>query len=225
MKKAFTLAEVLITLGIIGIVAAMTLPTITAHYRRKEIALRLKKFSATMQNAFNMATVDYGPSSTWEIPNLTGDSEQNNKFINTYLYPYLTGIRACNTDECKQIEYNMGHNGHGVGAYIFTDGSCFTVMTGGASNTGASMHIYYDYNCFGKPNKRDYDQFAFLISANPNKPIKFRAGGIKTIDTKTREELLDLCKNHEIDGHSPGTCSALIEYDGWEIKDDYPWIK
>lgn len=35
MKKAFTLAEVLITLGIIGVVAAITLPTLIANYQKK----------------------------------------------------------------------------------------------------------------------------------------------------------------------------------------------
>ena len=35
-KTAFTLAEVLITLGIIGIVAAMTLPTLIASYNKQE---------------------------------------------------------------------------------------------------------------------------------------------------------------------------------------------
>ena len=33
LKKAFTLAEVLITLGIIGVVAAMTLPTVVNKYK------------------------------------------------------------------------------------------------------------------------------------------------------------------------------------------------
>lgn len=35
-KKAFTLAEVLITLGIIGVVAAMTLPTLVGEYQKKQ---------------------------------------------------------------------------------------------------------------------------------------------------------------------------------------------
>ena len=34
---AFTLAEVLITLGIVGVVAAMTIPTLMHNYRAKEI--------------------------------------------------------------------------------------------------------------------------------------------------------------------------------------------
>ena len=35
-KRAFTLAEVLITLGIIGVVAAMTIPTLISNYQKKQ---------------------------------------------------------------------------------------------------------------------------------------------------------------------------------------------
>ena len=34
--KAFTLAEILITLGIIGVVAAMTIPTLITNYQKKQ---------------------------------------------------------------------------------------------------------------------------------------------------------------------------------------------
>ena len=43
MKKAFTLAEVLITLGIVGVVAAITIPTLIASYQKKEAVNALKK--------------------------------------------------------------------------------------------------------------------------------------------------------------------------------------
>lgn len=42
-KTAFTLAEVLITLGIIGVVAALTLPSLIQSYREKETVAKLKK--------------------------------------------------------------------------------------------------------------------------------------------------------------------------------------
>lgn len=41
---AFTLAEVLITLGIIGVVAALTLPNLIADYRASVVETRLKNF-------------------------------------------------------------------------------------------------------------------------------------------------------------------------------------
>ena len=43
MKKGFTLAEVLITLGIIGVVAALTLPSLITNYRKKQTVAQLKK--------------------------------------------------------------------------------------------------------------------------------------------------------------------------------------
>ncbi len=45
-KKGFTLAEILITLGIIGIVAAMTIPTLISNYKKKEYSTKIKKFIA-----------------------------------------------------------------------------------------------------------------------------------------------------------------------------------
>ena len=52
MKKfGFTLAEVLITLGIIGVVAAVTMPTLTMNTRYKELGTRFQKFHTNMENA------------------------------------------------------------------------------------------------------------------------------------------------------------------------------
>lgn len=42
-SQGFTLAEVLITLGIIGVVAALTIPNLVANHRAKELEIALKK--------------------------------------------------------------------------------------------------------------------------------------------------------------------------------------
>ena len=54
-KPAFTLAEVLITLGIIGVVAAMTMPSLMQNYRDKELIVKTKKTYAVIQNAVLLA--------------------------------------------------------------------------------------------------------------------------------------------------------------------------
>lgn len=99
----FTLAEVLITLGIIGIVAAMTLPTLTASYKEKARITALKKMYSQLQNAFNLAVYENGPLDTWDLAvtysrvddeNYTLDNTGRNKFmanITKYLKPAPAG--------------------------------------------------------------------------------------------------------------------------------------
>ena len=59
-KNAFTLAEVLITLGIIGVVAAMTLPSVINKYRRNVVETRLAKFYSVMNQALARAKSEKG---------------------------------------------------------------------------------------------------------------------------------------------------------------------
>ena len=232
-KAAFTLAEVLITLGVIGIVAAMTLPMLIEDYKKVEIPIRLKKFYSTMQQAINLSIADNGPIEHWEFPTEQTNYEQTNKFFNTYLKPYLAGIKECGLENgmaerfCNKIRNNMSENTgtHGyLPVYIFADGSCFEMTTGGvAVGISGNLHFTFDYNCLGKPNKFDQDLFVFFLHFKNNKSAKLYAGNYVTSELTTREEYLEACKNHYQSTHYKGTCSALIQYDGWEIRDDYPW--
>ena len=58
-QKGFTLAEVLITLGIIGVVAAMTMPSIVGRYKEKQHTIQLQKFYSILSQAFKMAVLEY----------------------------------------------------------------------------------------------------------------------------------------------------------------------
>ena len=55
MKNAFTLAEVLITLGVIGIVAALTMPSLIASYKEKVFISQAKKSLSIVLNAVSTA--------------------------------------------------------------------------------------------------------------------------------------------------------------------------
>ncbi len=59
-KQAFTLAEVLITLGIVGVIAAMTLPALINQTQGKELETGLKKAYSILQAAYNQMTYDEG---------------------------------------------------------------------------------------------------------------------------------------------------------------------
>ncbi len=152
----------------------MTLPAIIGHYKKQEIASKLKKFSSTIQNAFTMASAQYGDMSSWDYPNKQNDAEQTNEFVSTYLYPFLTGLKECKAGDktCKKlIELINGEDGTAASysistAYVFMDGSCFSILTGGTGPNALMMHITYDYNCEKKPNKYDKDVFSFIIRVN-----------------------------------------------------------
>lgn len=54
-KNAFTLAEVLITIGIIGIVAAMTIPTLISNYQKQIVETNLQETYSIMQQVMKYA--------------------------------------------------------------------------------------------------------------------------------------------------------------------------
>ena len=222
-KAAFTLAEVLITLGIIGVVAAITIPTLISNHQKEVVGKRLQKFYSTMQNAFNFAMIDHGEMSYWEFPTKQNDGDQMSKFAKTYIFPYLKGVSQCDTNsnpEC--FAYGSEIFDQGLPAiYIFSDGSCFGMNIGGSGIGAGNIHIYYDYNCMQKPNIYGKDVFDFIIRWVNNEYV-FKAGGYATVNKTTREELLNYCKNAQ--NKSRGECASLIQFDGWQVKDDYPWL-
>ena len=74
-KRAFTLAEVLITLVIIGVIAAISVPTIVANANQKANESRAKKVYSTLANAMTMAKAN-GADFDFEVAN---DSNANMK--------------------------------------------------------------------------------------------------------------------------------------------------
>ena len=64
-KKGFTLAEVLIVIGIIGVVAALTLPNLNHATGDKERVTKVKKIYAALTEAYDRAEAIYGPTDTW----------------------------------------------------------------------------------------------------------------------------------------------------------------
>ena len=80
-KAAFTLAEVLITLGIIGVVAAMTIPTLIAKYQERQTVSQLLKVYSTFASAYQMVQAEYGTIDTWGMTATdTGEvDEEGNK--------------------------------------------------------------------------------------------------------------------------------------------------
>ena len=109
-KAAFTLAEVLITLGIIGVVATLTIPTLIAKYQDKVLINQTKKAFSQFQNALVLASQDNG--TPWDN-SLTFPKGQSSIAVIKNLSKYFNGAQVCaNASQkgCSQFFYSCVQN-------------------------------------------------------------------------------------------------------------------
>ena len=88
-NKAFTLAEVLITLGIIGVVAAMTIPTLMTKYQKHVALTRLKKTYSQLNQVFKLLNEEQGLEVMEGLPRNT---------VPTYILPYYAGAKILSSE-------------------------------------------------------------------------------------------------------------------------------
>ncbi len=76
-KAAFTLAEVLITLAVIGIVAALTIPSLVQSYKERVTITKVKKAYTTLTNALQLAIIENGTVDNWGLTGVYEDEDGN----------------------------------------------------------------------------------------------------------------------------------------------------
>ena len=92
--KGFTLAEVLITLSILGVVAAIIIPNVIQSYRRSFVEKRLLKIYSTLENALEMSQAENGNFKTWSNGWYSGSFDM--PYIGkNYIEPYLNIDYKC----------------------------------------------------------------------------------------------------------------------------------
>lgn len=193
MKKAFTLAEVLITLGIIGVVAAMTMPSLIQSYKERETVSRVKKFYSMINQALLLAINENGPVDEWDFAEIDQETGMNtsNKFFE-YLRPHLKIAKDCGTQSgCASDAMYVKLNGSRHIAYdtnkiyykvILVDGSYMWMRqkygTGGHCNAfdggynNSCGAIILDINGKQPPNALGKDTFVFVIQKDRIIPMK-----------------------------------------------------
>ncbi len=178
-KSAFTLAEVLITLGIIGVVAAMTMPSLISNYKKQTYVNGLKKAVSTLSNGFRAimaeeGVTDFGHTSLF---NGKGNSDSDrNEDIDTTIKKHFSTIKTCKYgDSSCQIEGYKFLYGSGSTTYFNSssykfytaDGMAFTFggYTSCSSQNGISLcgYVRVDINGPKKPNQIGRDFFYFQI--------------------------------------------------------------
>lgn len=174
MKKAFTLAEVLITLGIIGVVAALTLPAVIQNYQKRSLEVATKKFYSVITQAVKQYMADEG------IDDLRGsslspsddDSEEielakNDEFFKKYLNAQICED-GCFADNYKtqsgdiSMEVGISSEWEGpIGRYLLPDGMVVDdYILGDRSWPG---RLYVDVNGKKGPNKIGYDLWSMSV--------------------------------------------------------------
>ena len=179
-RTAFTLAEVFITLGIIGIVAALTLPTLTSRYQEKVFITRLEKTYSILVSAYKLAVEENGSSTGWGL----SFDEDGATLLAEKMKPYLNVTKDCGIDKkqmCLPDRYYdykgqflnyAGTQANSAYVVALADG---TVLQFRGQDSSHALFpdgfIYVDLNGKKRPNRYGVDVFGFDIYDDTLSPM------------------------------------------------------
>ena len=181
-KIGFTIAEVLITLGIIGIVAAMTMPMIINKAERMILAQQFKKMYANLQNTVNLVQAEWGaPYECYWMSDRVNETGYHINQCMQFWDDFLKKMKVLQT--CSRTDYTchpqyktkeqvLADGGEVINNNCAMDFSCaqFYVLNDGTylilKNVGVSQHNVFfivDINGSKGPNKWGYDIYYMTL--------------------------------------------------------------
>ena len=169
---AFTMAEVLITLGIIGIIAAMTLPSLINNQKNKVLQAALKKAYSRHSEALLLVKAEAGVDNLYNefmVYNLNAVGHYNyyyraQEFTSMYKNK-LNVIGACKYTKPPRTYTNNKEADVSIGgvtkpSWLLSDGTCAEIMI-----NGGRVGLTVDVNGAGKgPNRFGHDIFVFWVN-------------------------------------------------------------
>lgn len=227
-RNGFTLAEVLITLGIIAVVAALTMPALMADYRNRVVETRLQKFYSLMNQAILQSINDNGEMEGWDYfiaqdsydddGNAINQSDKTYILFQKYLAPYL---KIMNT---KTI--NKDGDGNKRIVYYLSDGSAFAYQM--QSNREIVFFPKNVEQCIMLPKTESFGKCAFCFQffpiSNTNNWKYLYNKGLEPYLYQWNGEETTLYNNSSY-GCTNGNgnyCTAIIQRNGWKIPKNYP---
>ena len=231
---AFTLAETLITLGIIGVVAAVTIPSLITKYQKHQTIVRLKEAYTLINQAVRLSENEFGDISDWDYK-ASGFGE---KYFQKTLKLTRISYSKLKLKPWKSLNGTIDNSGSGMYThqqFIMNNGMHISFFPNyypeSKNRRKIGVWIFVDINGAKGPNRFGRDVFVMSIFPNryPGEKVVMGAhdqcGGGDIHRGLTRNSLLNngcaRCnKNYTGLGYG---CSYLIQLDGWQISDDYPW--
>ena len=240
-QEAFTMAEVLITLAIIGIVAALTIPQVLAKHKKAVVETELKKAFSVLNQAIARSEVDNESAAYWEWAAVSG-REGKERFFDKYFRPYLsvTGNYSSNigagsarfvpisgAGESLAWYYNNNNNPRFV---ILSDGSVVRLSTRDGGGQVGKWDVILPHSASKKRIMFGRDAFSFAINLNKNKasvsvfPNSYWGWNCQKVE-QNRANFISKC--YELGSNTSGIypdsyCTILIYCNNWKIPDDYP---
>ena len=179
---AFTLAEVLITLGIIGIVSALTMPSLINSFRAKQLENQFKKVDSNLQQAIQKTVTEMGYDKITDFN--SGGSDyfvtDTHKYISEFTEIFLKQFPEVKEYNCMLYYYKnlpcktlTGGNEQNFTAccspyaktYILPNGFLFQEPSAFAGE----ISIYFDINGpYKGPNRTGHDRFTYSSKAYNN---------------------------------------------------------
>lgn len=220
---AFTLAEVLITLTIIGVVAVLVMQTIIAPYQKMVTEVQLKKAYSLLVNAGTQALADenfnYTPPEVYEVK-----MEENDYYgiFAAYFAPYMNAKEI----KSKAVDwYPTTPAGMAVYYLLFSKG-CYQINNGMSfrmvNHSNNYFYIVVDLNGKSGPNRVGRDVFYFALHFTDN-GVKIDGKVLGVNNYTTMKQLIRRCGKEENEWSGGSTCTEIIMRNDWKIPDDYPW--
>ncbi len=214
----------MITIGIIGVIAALTIPTLISNYNKKATAVRVRKTYAELVQVIKLSEIENGSMDTWDFPE-SRSKDNTRAFARKYILPYYKNCFECS----EGSDYRCGQaiSGHGVN-YGLSSSVGISVVA--EPSTSKKINITISVHNFGSRTPRQgRDWFYFTISNGVIQPFGWRKG--LTREDILEEKVLYTCKSVQRENPKDGSafyydrygCTALFVLDNWEFKNDYPW--
>lgn len=179
-NNAFTLSEVLITLGIIGVVSAITLPVISGIYKKAITKNQIKQAYSLISNAVNRVAMDddYPHNCYYGLDGLSGNRSECGEFFNGVISKLET-TKVCENNsfangcvpDYKTEDFPTDINCEGFKARSIKISSKSALLKNGiiifsyGTNNNMAPIIAFDINGFKGPNKPGHDVYAMRLSA------------------------------------------------------------